>query len=129
MCLEENITFAIYLTLNWPSLVIQWLRICLQIKGTWVLSLIQEDPTCHGATKPMHHSYWVHALEPMSCNYWAWMPQLLSPHALEPLICTEEPPQREACTAQLESSPQLPKLEKAHVQQWEPSATKNKIFK
>ena len=25
--------------------------------GTWVQSLIQEDPTCHRATKPVHHNY------------------------------------------------------------------------
>ena len=89
MCLEEKINFAIYLTLNWTSLVVQCLRICLPIKGTWVLSLTQEDPTCHGATKPMHHNYWVHALEPVSCSYWVWRPPLLSPHALEPLVCNK----------------------------------------
>ena len=89
MCLEEKINFAIYLTLNWTSLVVQWLRICLPIKGTWVLSLTQEDPTCHGATKPMHHNYWVHALEPVSCSYWVWRPPLLSPQALEPLVCNK----------------------------------------
>ena len=26
-------------------------------------SLAQEDPTCCGATKPVHHNYWAHALE------------------------------------------------------------------
>lgn len=35
---------------------------------TWVRSLVQEESTCHGATKPAHHSYWVSALEPTSCN-------------------------------------------------------------
>ena len=39
----------------WTSLVVQWLRICLTMQGTWVQALVQEDPTCHGATKPMHH--------------------------------------------------------------------------
>ena len=39
------------------SLVVQWLRICLPMQGTWVRSLVWEDPTCHGATKPMHHNY------------------------------------------------------------------------
>ena len=34
-------------------LVIQWLG----IHQTWVWPLIQEDPTCLGATKPVHHSY------------------------------------------------------------------------
>ena len=32
--------------------VAQRLGICLPMQGTWVLSLVQEDPTCHGATKP-----------------------------------------------------------------------------
>ena len=39
------------------SLLAQWLRICLSIQGTRVQSLVQEDPTCHGAAKPMHHNY------------------------------------------------------------------------
>ena len=39
------------------SLVVQWLRICLAMQGTPVQSLVQEDPTCHRATKPTHHSY------------------------------------------------------------------------
>ena len=37
------------------SLVAQWLRIHLQ--GTRVRALVQEDPTCHGATKPVRHNY------------------------------------------------------------------------
>ena len=39
------------------SLVAQWLRIHLPMQGTRVGSLVQEDPTCRGATKPMHHNY------------------------------------------------------------------------
>ena len=39
------------------SLVVQWLRICLPMQGTWIRSLAWEDPTCHGATKPVHHNY------------------------------------------------------------------------
>ena len=39
------------------SLVVQWLRICLPLQGTQVRSLVQEDPTCCGATKSMHHNY------------------------------------------------------------------------
>ena len=42
---------------KWASLVAQWLRICLLMQGTRVQSLVQEDPTCHGATKPVHHNY------------------------------------------------------------------------
>ena len=39
------------------SLVAQWLRICLPMLGTRVQSLVREDPTCHGATKPVRHNY------------------------------------------------------------------------
>ena len=51
------------------SLVVQWLRIRLPVQGTWVQALDQEDPTCHGATKPVHHNYYACALEPVSHNY------------------------------------------------------------
>ena len=61
------------------SLVEQWLRTCLPMQGIWVQSLVQEDPTCCGATKPMCHNYWACALEPVSHNYWAHAPQLLKP--------------------------------------------------
>ena len=53
------------------SLVAQWLRICLPVQGTRVRALVQEDPTCHGAPKPVRH------------NYWASVPQLLKPARLE----------------------------------------------
>ena len=34
------------------SLVVQWLRVCLLMQGTWVQSLVQEDPTCHRQPSP-----------------------------------------------------------------------------
>ena len=40
------------------SLVAQWLGIRLLMQGTWVRALVREDPTCRGATKPVHHNYW-----------------------------------------------------------------------
>ena len=76
------------------------------MQSTQVWSLVWEDPTCRGATKPVCH------------NYWAHMPQLLKPAG--PKACApqqEKPPQQEACAPQLESSPHLPQLEKAHAQQ------------
>ena len=39
------------------SLVAQWLRIRLPMQGTQVRALVWEDPTCHGATKPVRHNY------------------------------------------------------------------------
>ena len=71
---------------NGASLVAQWLGIRLPMQGTWVRSLVQEDPTCHGATKPVRHNYWACALEPTSHNSWAYVPQLLKPACLEPLL-------------------------------------------
>ena len=41
----------------WASLVAQWLRICLPVQGTRVQALVWEDPTCHGATRPVSHNY------------------------------------------------------------------------
>ena len=32
-------------------------KICLLVQETRVQSLIQEDPTCHRATKPVSHNY------------------------------------------------------------------------
>ena len=45
--------------------VARWIRICLPMHGTWVRSLTQEDPTCWGTTKPVHHHYRTCALESM----------------------------------------------------------------
>ena len=54
--------------------VAQWLRIRLPMQGTRVRSLVREDPTCRGATKP-------------ECrNYWACVLQLLKPTRLEPVL-------------------------------------------
>ena len=36
------------------SLVVQWLRICLPMEGTWVQPLMQEDSTGRRATKHTH---------------------------------------------------------------------------
>ena len=55
------------------SLVAQWLRIHLPMQGTRVRSLVREDPTCSGATKPVPQL--------LSLRSRAHKPQLLSPHA------------------------------------------------
>ena len=39
------------------SLVVQWLRIRLPMQGARVRALVQEDPTCREATKPVRHNY------------------------------------------------------------------------
>ena len=53
-----------------PSLVVQWLRICLAVQETLVRSLVWEDPTCHRATKPRCHKYRASALEPAGHSFW-----------------------------------------------------------
>ena len=53
--------------------------LCLQMQGTGVRSLIQEDPICRGATKPVRHNYRAWALEPGSHNYGACVPRACAP--------------------------------------------------
>ena len=105
------------------SLMIQWLRIYLPMPGTQIQSLVQEDPTCCGATKPVLHN-----TEPHSRAHRAQLlkPECLKVHALP----REKPPQREARASQQESSPHSPQLEKANLQQGRiflASATKIKM--
>ena len=51
------------------SLAAQWWRIHLPMQGTWInQSLIWEDLTSCGTTKPMHHSYSAWAPEPVLHN-------------------------------------------------------------
>ena len=55
------------------------------MQGTWVPSLVLEDPTCCGATKPMHHSYWARTLQLLSSRALEpWSPQPPHPGDLEP---------------------------------------------
>ena len=95
---------------NWASLVAQWLRICLPMQGTRVRALVWEDPTCHGATKPVSHNYWACAPEPPNHHYWARVPQLLSP-----------------CSAVTEAPvPRARALQQEKPLQWRPNTAKNK---
>lgn len=48
---------------RWISLVAQWIRICPPMQGKSVQSLIQEDPICHEAAKPVHPKHWAHVLQ------------------------------------------------------------------
>ena len=87
-------------------LVAQWLGICLPMQRTWVQSLVREDPTCCGATKPVRHNYWACALKPASHNYWACVPQLPKPARLEPMLHNkDEPPQWETHAPQPRVAP------------------------
>ena len=64
---------------NWTSLVVQWLRTHLPTQGTQVPSLVGEDSTRQGATKPMNCSYRVCTLELTNHNYGAHVLQLPKP--------------------------------------------------
>ena len=99
------------------------------MQGTQVQALVREDPTCRGATKPMHHSYWACILEPASHNYWAHVPQLLKPAHIEPVFCNKRRHSNEKPVhTAVKSSPRSPQLEKAHTQQQRPKAAPPKIY-
>ena len=49
---KYNTILKIQIIKSWASLVVHWLRIHLAMQGTPVQSLVREDPTCCGATKP-----------------------------------------------------------------------------
>ena len=70
-----SICWFIIKDIAWVFLVALWIGICLRMQGTQVRSLVQEDSTCLGATKPVRH------------NYWACVLQLLKPVCLEPVLC------------------------------------------
>ena len=50
------------------SLVVQWLRICLPIQGTWVRSLLWKISHLLRSIKSMCHNYWARAPEPANCS-------------------------------------------------------------
>ena len=93
------------------------------MQGTWVRSLVREDPTCRRATKSTSHNYWAHVLQllkPAHCNYW-------SPRAQSPCSATREATIMRSPRTATKSSPQSPQLEKTLAQQPRPNAAKNKI--
>ena len=54
---DLNLIQGLKMHTSGTSLVAQWLRILLPVQGTQVRALVWEDPTCRGATKPVHHNY------------------------------------------------------------------------
>ena len=97
------------------SLVVQWLRIYLALQGTAVCPLSGKIPHA------VEHLSCAPPVEAVSCNCWAHILQLLSPH----LATTE------ACewpwSPQLESGSHLPWLTKAHISSKDSPQPKNKI--
>ena len=78
------------------SLVVQWLIIHLVTQWTLFQSLVWEDPTCRGATKPSSYNYWAHTQQLLKPEY----PRTCAPQQ-------EKSQQWEACTSHLESTPTL----------------------
>ena len=131
MC-PSKVAARILMMMNWclirsrggTSLVAQWLRTHLPMLGTQVRALVQEDTTCHGATKPVCHNYWACALEPVSHNYWAHVPQLLKPtrsRACVPQLLSLRAATTEACVPRAHA----PQQEKPS--QWEAHAPQRRV--
>ena len=91
------------------SLVVRWLRIYLSMQGTWLPSLVQEDPICCRATKPVSHQLLSLCSRAMLCS--------------KRSHCHEKPAHRN------EEYPCSLQLEKACVQQQRPSIARSKINK
>ena len=53
---KNNLEILIKISLHGTSLMVQWGRIVLPMKGTWIRSLVQEDSTCRRATGPECHN-------------------------------------------------------------------------
>ena len=98
-----NNNLCVKTTVSWTSLVRRWIRICLSVQGTWVLSLGQEDSTFCGTPKPVYHNYWAHTLEPESHDYWRLHAAAVEARVYKACaLHQEEPSQWEARTLQLE---------------------------
>ena len=88
------------------------------MQATRARSLLQEGPTCCGATQPRCHNHWAYALEPKSHEYW-------SLSALQPVLhkrshCSEKAVHCNWRVAPLSTAGEKP------AQQRRPSATKEK---
>ena len=99
--MERESHTLLKLSQSMTSVVVQWLRIFLPMQGTPVRSLVQEDFTGWGPTKPQATT-----TEPVCA------------------LRQEKLPQEEAQTLQLESNPHSPRLERALMQQLWPNAAK-----
>ena len=86
------------------------------MQETQVQSLMWEDSTCLGATKPVCHNHRACVLYELgSPNYWAHVPQRLKPECSIACAVQKKPLQWEAGTWQLEDSPYLLQPEKGPI--------------
>lgn len=91
-------------------------------------TLVWEDPTCHWATKPLCQNGWACALEPVSCNYWTQVQQLLTPRALEPALLNERDHRNEKPVPHNKEEPLLSTTKETCAQQQRPSIAINKTW-
>ena len=109
------------------SLVVQWMGVCLPMRGTRARCLGPVNSTCLRATKPLRHTYWAHALE-----LWATAPEPVCQNCWGLHAWIQCSTIREGTTIRnphltRKNSPCSLQLEKAHTQQWRPSAAKRWI--
>ena len=86
------------------------------MQETWVQSLMEDNPSCLGATKFKGHNYWNYALKPRGCNYWSLRDQDVPQQ--------EKPLQWEARSPQLEYSPHSQQLEESPHNNEDPAQPK-----
>ena len=115
-------------------LVAQWIRICLPKKRTALWSMVPEDSTCHGATRPTWHNFWAHVpqlLKPTS--YSAHKPQLLSLCAATAEACMPKSPHSAVTTpcvaATTAWAPRAYALKQEKLPQWEACALQQRVAK
>ena len=94
------------------------------VQKTQVWSLVQEDPTCCTATKPMRHNYWACALELGDSNCWTYALLLLKP--MHPWACVlqQEATAMGSLHTATEGSPDLLQLEKSLHSNEDPAQSK-----
>ena len=98
------------------------------MQGTRVQALVQEDPTCRRATKPMHHNYWACTLEPASHNYWACAPRAHAPQQEKPPKWEARAPQRRVAPARHNKrKPAQSNKDQMQPNKWTKIILKNKI--
>ena len=110
--ISRNLWTHVRNTRRGTSLVVQWMRICLPVQGTLVWSLVWEDFTYHGATKPVRHNYWARALRPSGRNSWAHVLQLLKPvcpraHAVQQRVAPTCNWRKAACSNEDSEQPKI----------------------
>ena len=99
------------------------------MQETLVPSLVWEDPTCRGATKPVRHNYWACAVEPANCKYWAHELQLPKPMHPRAVLCNKRSRLSEKRTSSREQPSLASTREKDLCSNKDPAQPKiNKIF-